>query len=121
MLARSLLMIVAMLLSLTAAFPSLSVVLAQDATPVALAPPQDLLPATADYGTGETVTINGIDIYYEVYGEGKPVLLLHGGLANGDHWVNVIPALTDAGYQAIVMDSRGHGRSSFDDTPISMR
>jgi pimeloyl-ACP methyl ester carboxylesterase len=47
------------------------------------------------------------------------VLLLHSGLSNGDHWVNVIPALTDAGYQAIVMDSRGHGRSSFDETPIS--
>jgi pimeloyl-ACP methyl ester carboxylesterase len=120
MFARTLLAIVAMLLSLTAAFgPSVPVVLAQEATPVAVAPPQDLLPANADYGTGETVNINGIDIYYEVYGEGKPVLLLHGGLANGDHWVNVIPALTEAGYQAIVMDSRGHGRSSFDETPIS--
>jgi pimeloyl-ACP methyl ester carboxylesterase len=120
MFSRTLLAIVAMLLSLTAAFgPSVPVVLAQEATPVAVAPPQDLLPANADYGTGETVNINGIDIYYEVYGEGKPVLLLHGGLANGDHWVNVIPALTEAGYQAIVMDSRGHGRSSFDETPIS--
>jgi hypothetical protein len=122
MFSRTLLAIVAMLLSLTAAFgPSVPVVLAQEATPVAVAPPQDLLPANADYGTGETVNINGIDIYYEVYGEGKPVLLLHGGLANGDHWVNVIPALTEAGYQAIVMDSRGHGRSSFDETPISTK
>ena len=117
---RSLLAIVAMVFSLIAAFaPSGPVVIAQEATPVAAAPPQDLLPATADYGTGETAEINGVDIYYEVYGEGDPVLLLHGGLANGDHWVNVIPALTDAGYQAIVMDSRGHGRSSFDETPIS--
>jgi pimeloyl-ACP methyl ester carboxylesterase len=65
------------------------------------------------------VTHDGIDIYYEVYGEGDPVLLLHSGLSNGELWVNVIPALTDAGYQAIVMDSRGHGRSSFDETPIS--
>jgi pimeloyl-ACP methyl ester carboxylesterase len=120
MLTRSLLTIAAIVLSLTSAFgPPAPVVLAQEATPVAVAPPQDLLPATADYGTGETANINGIDIYYEVYGEGEPVLLLHGELANGDHWVNVIPALTDAGYQAIVMDSRGHGRSSFDETPIS--
>ena len=117
---RCLLTIVAMVLSLTAAFGlSVPAVLAQEATPVAVAPPQDLLPADADYGTGETAEINGIDIYYEVYGEGKPVLLIHGGLANGDYWVNVIPAITDAGYQAIVMDSRGHGRSSFDETPIS--
>ena len=117
---RFLLTIMAIALSLTAAFaPSVPVILAQESTPVALAPPQDLLPADADYGTGETAEINGIDIYYEVYGEGEPVLLIHGGLANGDHWVNIIPALTDAGYQAIVMDSRGHGRSSFDETPIS--
>ena len=117
---RSLLTIVAMVLSLTATFGLLvPVVLAQEATPVAVAPPQDLLPATADYGTGETAKINGIDIYYEVYGEGDPVLLLHSGLANGDYWVNVIPAITDAGYQVIVMDSRGHGRSSFDETLIS--
>src|SRR5262249_7337993 len=53
------------------------------------------------------------------YGKGNPVLLLHGGLADGDQWVSVIPAIVDAGYQAVVMDSRGHGRSSFDDTPIS--
>jgi pimeloyl-ACP methyl ester carboxylesterase len=120
MLTKFLVTIATLLLSVTAASGlSLQVVLAQEATPVAVAPPQDLLPANADYGTGETANINGIDIYYEVYGEGKPVLLLHGGLANGDHWVNVIPALTDAGYQAIVMDSRGHGRSSFDETPIS--
>jgi pimeloyl-ACP methyl ester carboxylesterase len=92
---------------------------AQEATPAAVAPPQDLLPADADYGTGQTATINGIDLYYEVYGEGTPVLLLHGGLSNGDHWVGVIPHLVKVGYQVIVMDSRGHGRSSFDDTPIS--
>jgi pimeloyl-ACP methyl ester carboxylesterase len=117
---RSLLTIVAMVLSLTAAFGlSVPAVLAQEATPVAVAPPQDLLPANADYGTGETAEINGVDIYYEVYGEGDPVLFIHGGLANGDYWVNVIPAITDAGYQAIVMDSRGHGRSSFDETLIS--
>jgi len=115
-----LLTIVAMVLSLTAAFGlSVPAVLAQEATPVAVAPPQDLLPANADYGTGETAEINGVDIYYEVYGEGDPVLFIHGGLANGDYWVNVIPAITDAGYQAIVMDSRGHGRSSFDETLIS--
>jgi pimeloyl-ACP methyl ester carboxylesterase len=117
---RFALAIVALVLSLTAALgPSVSVVLAQEATPVTVAPPQDLMPASADYGTGETAEINGIDIYYEVYGDGEPVLLLHSGLSNGDHWVNVIPALTDAGYQVIVMDSRGHGRSSFDETPIS--
>jgi pimeloyl-ACP methyl ester carboxylesterase len=95
-------------------------VVAQEATPeAAVAPPQDLLPLADLKSDGQTAEINGVDLYYEVYGEGDPVLLLHGGLANGDHYMKVIPELQDAGYQVIVMDSRGHGRSSFDDTPIS--
>lgn len=95
-------------------------VFAQEATPMAVSPPQDLLPAAEMEAEGQTATINGIEIYYEVYGEGNgdPVILLHGGLSNGDHFVNQIPALAE-NHEVIVMDSRGHGRSSFDDTPIS--
>ena len=94
--------------------------MAQEATPEAVAPPQALLPADADYGSGQTAEINGVDIYYEVYGEGNgdPVILLHGGLSNGDHFVNIIPALAE-NHEVIVMDSRGHGRSSFNETLIS--
>jgi pimeloyl-ACP methyl ester carboxylesterase len=101
---------------------SLSAVVAQEAPPAAVAPPQDLLPADADYGSGQTAKINGIDIYYEVYGEGNgdPLILLHGGLSNGDHWVNIIPTLAED-HEVVVMDSRGHGRSSFDETPISYK
>lgn len=91
---------------------------AQDATPEPVAPPQTLLGTPKLDVPGETVTINGADIYFEVYGEGDPVLLIHGGLGNGDYFANQIPALVDAGFQVIVMDSRGHGRSSFDDQPI---
>ena len=95
-------------------------VFAQEATPeAAVAPPQDLLPLADLKSDGQTARINGVDIYYEVYGEGDPVILIHGGLANGDHYMKVIPELQYAGYQVIVMDSRGHGRSSFDNTPIS--
>ena len=118
---RSLLTIVAMMLSLTAAFgPSVPVVVAQEATPVAVAPPQDLLPATADYGTGETAEINGIDIYYEVYGEGRGPGALAAQRAGqwGSLCQPAFPPLTDQ-HEVVVMDSRGHGRSSFDDTPIS--
>jgi len=99
---------------------STQTVIAQDATPEAVAPPQDLLPAAELEAEGETANINGVDIYYEVYGEGNddPVILLHGGLSNGDHFVNQIPAIAED-HQVIVMDSRGHGRSSFDETPIS--
>lgn len=55
--------------------------------------------------------INGVRIWYAVYGHGKPVILLHGGLANSNYWGNQVPALAKH-YQVIVMDSRGHGRST---------
>lgn len=94
---------------------------AQDAaTPEAITPPQDLLPDVDATMTaqGQTATINGVALYYEIYGQGDPVFLLHGGLGYGDYWVNQVPVLA-AKYQVIVMDSRGHGRSSFDQQPIS--
>jgi pimeloyl-ACP methyl ester carboxylesterase len=61
---------------------------------------------------------NGISIYYAVYGKGSPVILLHGGLANADYWGNQIPALARH-HTVIVMDSRGHGRSTRDSRPYS--
>src|SRR3954471_19091058 len=59
---------------------------AQEATPEAVAPPQSLLPATWDEAKGQTAHVNGIDLYYEVYGAGEPLVLLHGGLANGTYF-----------------------------------
>jgi pimeloyl-ACP methyl ester carboxylesterase len=56
--------------------------------------------------------INGIRMYYAVYGEGTPILLIHGGLSNADVWANQVPALVAAGHEVIVADSRGHGRST---------
>jgi pimeloyl-ACP methyl ester carboxylesterase len=56
---------------------------------------------------------NGVSIYYAVYGEGSPVILLHGGLANADYWGNQVRALMPH-HTVIVMDSRGHGRSTRD-------
>jgi pimeloyl-ACP methyl ester carboxylesterase len=92
---------------------------AQDAaTPESVEAPQSLLPETWDEVEGQTVAINGANIYYEVYGEGEPLILLHGGLANGTYYRNQISVFAEQ-YQVIVMDSRGHGRSSFDDQPIT--
>ncbi|MFM9108163.1 MAG: alpha/beta fold hydrolase [Chloroflexota bacterium] len=107
------------LAALAAASVVPAAVRAQDATPEPVAPPQTMLPAQPEGQAGQTVTINGADIYYEEYGkaDGPAVLLLHGGLGNGDYFVNQIPALTDA-YRVVVMDSRGHGRSSFDEQPL---
>lgn len=66
------------------------------------------------------VSVNGVKLYYAIFGEGAPVILLHGGAGHGDHWANQVPALAEK-FKVIVVDSRGHGRSTRDDTPLSYR
>ena len=55
--------------------------------------------------------VNGIRMYYAVYGAGDPVLLIHGGLGHADIWANQVRDLM-ADHTVIVADSRGHGRST---------
>jgi pimeloyl-ACP methyl ester carboxylesterase len=61
--------------------------------------------------------VRDIQMYYAVYGEGEPVLLIHGGLGHADVWGFQVPALAE-GYQVIVADSRGHGRSTRSEQPF---
>lgn len=74
------------------------------------------LPETKSEGY---VKNDGARIWYAVYGSGSPVILLHGGLGNSGNWGYQVPALAEAGYQTIVIDSRGHGRSTWDGRPFS--
>jgi pimeloyl-ACP methyl ester carboxylesterase len=57
---------------------------------------------------------NGISIHYAIYGHGSPVILLHGGLANSDYWGHQVGALVDTHHAVVLMDSRGHGRTTRD-------
>jgi pimeloyl-ACP methyl ester carboxylesterase len=57
--------------------------------------------------------VNGISIHYRIYGQGSPVIFLHGGLANSDYWGAQVLAVA-AHHTVILMDSRGHGRSTRD-------
>jgi len=59
----------------------------------------------------------GARIWYAWYGAGFPVILLHGGLGHSGNWGYQIPALLSNGYRAILIDSRGHGRSTRDSRP----
>ncbi len=61
---------------------------------------------------------DGARIWYATYGYGAPVLLLHGGLGHSGNWGNQVPALLASGYRAILIDSRGHGRSTRDARPF---
>lgn len=63
---------------------------------------------------------NGARIYYEVEGEGEPVLLIHAGIANLRMWDEQVPALAD-GYRAIRYDTRGFGRTETTDVSFSNR
>jgi pimeloyl-ACP methyl ester carboxylesterase len=57
------------------------------------------------------VDVGGVGIEFDVTGEGRPVILLHGFPDTGRLWRHQVPALAEAGFQAIVPDLRGYGRS----------
>jgi pimeloyl-ACP methyl ester carboxylesterase len=76
---------------------------------------------TADVsGSGQYVDVNGINLYVETHGAGKPLILLHGGLGSGEMFGPNIPALAQA-HQLIVVDLQGHGRTADIDRPIDVR
>jgi pimeloyl-ACP methyl ester carboxylesterase len=77
-------------------------------------PSTPTLPAPEHSGTAP---VNGIKIWYAEFGRGEPVILLHGGLANANYWGNQVPVLAKR-HRVIVMDSRGHGRSTRDAAPF---
>jgi pimeloyl-ACP methyl ester carboxylesterase len=65
------------------------------------------------------VHIDGADVYYAAFhrGGGSPVILLHGGFASSDSWGFEVPRLVGR-HEVIVMDNRGHGRSSRSPAPL---
>ncbi|MGE8158592.1 alpha/beta fold hydrolase [Paraburkholderia sp. NPDC080076] len=72
------------------------------------------LPVPSDEGYAEH---EGARIWYASYGAGAPVILLHGGLGHSGNWGYQVPALLGAGHRVVVVDSRGHGRSTRDARP----
>jgi len=61
--------------------------------------------------------VGDIRMYYALYGQGPPVLLIHGGLGHADVWGFEVPALAKT-HKVIVADSRGHGRSTRSEKPF---
>jgi pimeloyl-ACP methyl ester carboxylesterase len=95
-------------LGIVAAFAILLATSAQAEPQWLTLPPTPTLPKAALSGYAP---LNGIRIWYAAFGRGEPVVLLHGGLANADYWGNQVGALQER-YRVVVMDSRGHGRST---------
>jgi pimeloyl-ACP methyl ester carboxylesterase len=75
---------------------------------------------TQNTGTGEYAEVNGINLYYEVHGTGRPLILLHGGLMMGELFGPVIPLLAQR-HQVITVDLQGHGRTADIERPIDVR
>ena len=71
-------------------------------------------------GAGQYAEVNGINLYVETHGAGRPVILLHGGLGSGEMFGPVLPALS-AKHQVILPDLQGHGRTADIGRPIDVR
>ncbi|MGP4115247.1 alpha/beta fold hydrolase [Streptomyces sp. 4N509B] len=57
-------------------------------------------------------TRDDVEIFYQDWGRGRPVVFIHGWPLNGDAWQDQLKAVADAGFRGIAHDRRGHGRSS---------
>jgi pimeloyl-ACP methyl ester carboxylesterase len=73
------------------------------------------MPATTRSGFA---SVNGIQIYYAVYGTGDPILMIPIGMADAGMWAAEVPILARH-HSVIVADSRGHGRSTRTEEPFS--
>ena len=71
-------------------------------------------------GTGAYADLNGLHLYYEVHGQGRPLILLHGGLGSGEMFGPTLPTLAEK-HQVIAPDLQAHGRTADIDRPIDFR
>ena len=72
-------------------------------------------------GAGAYADINGLRMYYETHGStGRPMVLIHGGLASGEMFGPILSTLS-AGHRVVVPDLQGHGRTADIARPIDMR
>jgi pimeloyl-ACP methyl ester carboxylesterase len=60
---------------------------------------------------GRYILVNGLDMYYEDYGTGRPLILLHGGTSTSQTWQPFLPIFIPH-FRVITPDSRAHGRTN---------
>jgi pimeloyl-ACP methyl ester carboxylesterase len=60
---------------------------------------------------GQFVEVNGLNIYYQEYGSGRPLILLHGGTVSSNMWQPFLPTFVPH-FRVITPDSRGHGKTN---------
>src|SRR6266704_317469 len=72
---------------------------------------------TTNHSAGNYAAVNGISLYYEIHGTGKPLIMLHGGFGSFEMFSTLSPALA-LNHQVIGVDLYGHGRTALTDRPI---
>ena len=75
---------------------------------------------TETKGVGAYAEVNGLNLYYETHGAGRPLILLHGGLGSGEMFGPILPTLAER-HQVIAVDLQGHGRTADIDRPIDIQ
>src|SRR6187549_1829201 len=75
---------------------------------------------TEQKGVGQYAEVNGINLYFETHGTGRPLILLHGGLGSGEMFGLTLTELAQQ-HQVIAVDLQGHGRTADIDRPIDIR
>lgn len=74
--------------------------------------------AQGDAVEGSYAAVNGLELYYEIHGEGQPLVLLHGGLGGIGEFGQLLPLLAE-NQQVIAVELQGHGRTADIDRPLS--
>jgi pimeloyl-ACP methyl ester carboxylesterase len=74
--------------------------------------------ANAGDSAGKYAQVDGLKMYYEVRGQGKPLVLLHGAFGTAEGWAPVLPALAKT-RQVIIIEQQGHGHTPDRDAPLS--
>jgi pimeloyl-ACP methyl ester carboxylesterase len=78
-------------------------------------------PASGPDATSGYVPVNGLDMYYEIHGEGSPLALFHGAMGTIDScFANLLPVLA-ATRQVVAIELQGHGHTADIDRPLSYR
>ena len=77
-----------------------------------------MIPRSAEMTKGQSAQVNGVNLYYEIYGKGQPLILLHGGLGMIGMYAQILPTLADT-RQVIGVELQGHGHTPDIDRPFS--
>ena len=110
------------MLSTTSALLAIALIWSPIASNVSSVPRWETLPAeqpSSAVAMEGYVDHDGARIWYGTAGRGEPVVLLHGGMESSLSWGNQVPALVKTHHKVILIDSRGHGRSTLGPYPLS--